>query len=228
MNRFALILILASLPAAFATEPNTRLNQIKQRMEASTETFHDLMETSDNGVPRWVIERAQCAVIVPSVKKGAFFVGAHYGKGFVLCRTASGWSAPFSVRIEGGSFGLQFGGGEVDAVLFVMNRDGMRDLMKSRFTLGLEAGAMAGPVGRTSVAETDALMRAKILSYSRSHGVFAGIALNGATLRPDDADNVSLYGKDATPQRILNGAYPATPSAQPLIAMLGRYPERTR
>jgi len=149
------------------------------------------------------------------MKKGAFFVGGQYGKGFVNCRHASGtgWGAPAAERIEGGSFGLQVGGEATDVVLLVMNRRGMENLTKSKFTLGGDASVAAGPVGRSSTAQTDASMTAEILSWSRAKGVFAGISVSGATLRGDEDTNKELYGKKLTTQEIIMTGKVAPPAA---------------
>jgi lipid-binding SYLF domain-containing protein len=160
------------------------------------------------------------------MKKAGFIVGGRYGVGVASCRKPDnklGWTAPSTVRIEGGSFGLQIGGGEVDVVLMVMNARGAEKLMKSEFTLGGEASAMAGPVGRSAKASTDAYMHAEILSYSRSRGLFAGVELAGATLRSDDDANKVLYGRSIAHEDILKGKAGKTPlAAQPLIARLNR------
>jgi lipid-binding SYLF domain-containing protein len=162
---------------------------------------------------------------VPSVKKAGFIVGGQYGVGVALCRNPQGrgWTAPSTVKVEGGSFGLQIGGGETDIVMMVMNESGANKLMKSQFTLGGEGAVMAGPVGRQATAETDALLRAEILSYSRSRGLFAGVALKGSTLRAEDSSNEKIYGKKVKHEDILHGRVPATDAAKPLIATLNKY-----
>jgi SH3 domain-containing YSC84-like protein 1 len=164
-------------------------------------------------------------VIVPGVKKAAFIVGAEFGRGFIMCRAASGfgWSAPASVKVEGGSFGFQIGGSETDAVMLVMNKRGAEKLLSSKFTLGADASVAAGPVGRTSSADTDLEMQAEILTYSRARGVFAGIALNGATLRPDQEANAELYGGRLTNREILRGTTASTVGGTELAADLTRY-----
>ena len=221
------ITLLAASAIASAAEPGP--SEAQKRLTAASDAFTEIMAAPDKGIPRWVLERAHCAVIVPAVKEGAFIFGAKYGKGVMSCRRAGGgWSAPSTVRIEGGSFGLQIGGGEVDAVLMVMNEQGKKKLLKSQFTLGGEAGAMAGPVGRSTKAETDALMHAKILSYSRSRGVFAGVAIEGGTLRVDNSDNQKLYGRSLTPTEIVNGRVATPREGQPLIAQLGKYSWREK
>jgi lipid-binding SYLF domain-containing protein len=168
-----------------------------RRLEAAAGILAEVMGTPDKSIPQGLLDKAQCAVIIPSLKKGAFIVGAKYGKGYVTCRKQSGvgWSAPGTVKIEGGSFGFQIGGSETDVIMLVMNERGMRRLLSSKFTLGADASVAAGPVGRTTTAQTDAFMTAEILSWSRSRGVFAGVSLQGATLRQDKDGNRDLYGK---------------------------------
>jgi lipid-binding SYLF domain-containing protein len=199
-------------------------SEAHERLDAAAVVLDEILSAPDGGIPEWVLERAHCAVIVPAAKHGAFLVGAKYGKGVAVCRKqGGGWTAPSTVRMEGGSFGLQLGGGETDAILLVMNEQGKNKLVKSRFTIGAKAGAMAGPVGRSTKAATDALMHAKILSYSRARGVFAGVAFEGGTLRPDSDDNQALYGKSATHAMVLNGQVSPPAEAQRLLAALGRY-----
>jgi lipid-binding SYLF domain-containing protein len=199
-----------------------------RRIEEAREVLEQIMQTPDRGIPQDLLDKAHCLALIPGMKRGAFIVGAQYGVGVALCRHPSGpgWTGPSTVRIEGGSFGLQLGGGEVDIVLLVMNEEGARELMKSEFTLGGDAGAMAGPVGRTITAETDAYMRAKILSYSRSRGVFAGVAVKGSTLRSDDDANRIIYGRSVTHEDILKGKVTPPATARKLIALLNRYSTR--
>ena len=204
-------------------------NDAKDRITDASKVFGEIMAAEDSRVPEWVLERAHCMVIIPSAKQGAFIVGAKYGKGVTLCRReGGGWSAPSATQIEGGSFGFQAGGGEVDYILAIMNAEGKEKLLKNEFTLGAEAGVMAGPIGRAAKAETDAQMRAKILSYSRSRGVFAGIALQGGTLRDDQSDNKAVYGREMTAQEILSGKVPAPAEARELIAQLSKYSWREK
>ena len=196
-----------------------------KRITESANVLSDIMGAKDQGIPQDLLERAQCVGVVPNLKRAGFIVGGKYGKGVVVCRTASGngWSAPSLVRVEGGSVGLQIGAGETDVVFIVMNQRGMDKLMRDKFTVGADASAMAGPVGRSAEARTDAMMRAEILSYSRSRGVFAGISLEGATLRPDGEDNRALYGRDVTQEEVLRGRVQAPASAGPLYAQLNRW-----
>lgn len=179
------------------------------RINVAGEVFTEIMGTPDKGIPDEILKRAQCVGIVPGLKRAGFIVGAKYGKGVLVCRTDAGrWSAPSVVRVEGGSFGLQIGAGETDLVFVVQNRSGEDKLMKDKFTFGGDASAMAGPVGRTAEAQTDAMMHAEILSWSRARGIFAGITLDGSTLRPDSDDNHALYGGDVSQQEILKGTAP--------------------
>jgi lipid-binding SYLF domain-containing protein len=196
------------------------------RISEAARVFQEIMGTPDKGIPQEIIERAKCIVIVPGMKKGGFIVGAQYGKGIITCRdTASqtGWTGISTIRIEGGSFGAQIGGGETDVVMMVMNEEGMRKLAKSEFTIGGDVGAMAGPVGRDASANTDAYMTAGILSYSRARGLFAGVTLNGATLRSDDKDNTAIYGKEVRHEDILAGKVKAPAAAEPLYSTLNKY-----
>ena len=201
-----------------------------ERIAEAHTVFHEIMAAPDKAIPQDLLEKAHCIGIIPALKKGAFIVGAQYGVGEVLCRAKgrTGWTGPSTVKIEGGSLGLQIGGGEVDVVFLVMNQRGAEKLMKSEFTLGGEASAMAGPVGRTSAAETDALMRAEILSWSRSRGVFAGVALKGGTLRSDDSANAKIYGRPVKHEDILEGRVPPPKAAASLLATLNRYSFRER
>jgi len=197
--------------------------QTVARLENTVAVFDEVTTMNDRAIPADLLKKAECVVIVPGLKKGAFVVGAKYGRGFVSCRTSTGWSAPAGVRMEGGSFGFQIGGSEVDVVLAVMNRRGVERLLSTKFTLGGEASVAAGPVGRTASAQTDAAMTAEILSWSRSRGVFAGIALEGATLRADSDANLDLYGKRLDTRTIVMGSTQVPEAARPLVERLARY-----
>ena len=197
-----------------------------QRLEDAATVLEEVMSAPDRGIPQDLFNRANCVVIVPGLKKAAFFFGARYGKGYVSCRneTKTGWSAPATIRIEGGSFGLQLGATETDLILLVMNRTGADRLMTSKFTLGGTAQAAAGPLGRQATAETDALMTAEMLSYSRSRGIFAGISLEGATLRQDLDANKSLYGSRLTTKEIVRDPnVKPTPAGKKFVATLEQY-----
>jgi SH3 domain-containing YSC84-like protein 1 len=177
------------------------------RLKASAKVMKEVMATPDKSIPQELLQSSQCVVIIPGMMKGAFGIGAEYGKGFILCRQASGngWSAPGAIMVEGGSFGFQIGGSETDVVMLVMNKGGVEKLLSSKFTLGADASVAAGPVGRTAAADTDLQLHAEILSYSRTRGLFAGIALDGATLRPDEGTNKELYGSQVTNKEIVTG-----------------------
>lgn len=202
-------------------EPAKRLN------DAAT-VFSEVMTAPDKGIPQEMLEHAHCIVIVPDLKTGAFIVGGKYGKGYLSCRNkvGPGWSAPGTVRIEGGSVGFQIGGSSTDLIMLVMNARGADKLLDSKFTLGAEGSVAAGPVGRTATAQTDAQMHADILSWSRSQGLFAGLALEGATLRQDLDDNKTIYGKALHNRQIVTIKRPIPAAAARLIDMLNRYSAR--
>ena len=191
---------------AFAADREVKVDD---RLDASADTLTDMMHASDHGIPRDLLDKAKCVVVVPGMKKAGFIFGAKYGRGFATCRRegGSGWSAPAAMQVEGGSFGFQIGASETDVALLVMNDGGMKHLLSDKFTLGGEATVAAGPLGRDAAAQTDAEMHAEMLSYSRARGLFAGISLEGATLAPDPATNRELYGHDVTNREILTGNF---------------------
>lgn len=198
-----------------------------QRLNDAADVMNEIMATPDKGVPEDLLNKSACVIVVPGLKKGAFIVGAKYGKGFFVCRKERrGWSAPAAVRVEGGSFGFQIGGSETDVVMLVMNQGGVKKLLASKFTLGADASVAAGPVGRDSSAQTDAQMHAEMLTYSRSRGIFAGISLQGATLRPDDDWNEELYGKKLSNEDIVLGTTAAPVGARRFLATLNKYSGR--
>jgi lipid-binding SYLF domain-containing protein len=201
-----------------------------KRLDEAAAVFSEIMATPDKGIPQDLLEKAHCIVIVPDLKTGAFIVGGKFGKGYVSCRNTSGagWSAPGTVRIEGGSVGFQIGGSSTDLIMLVMSERGSDKLLSSKFTLGAEGSVAAGPVGRTATAQTDAQLHADILSWSRSQGLFAGLALEGATLRQDLDDNATLYGKKLENRNIVTGGVRAPKAAAKLIALLNQYSSRER
>ena len=220
----ALLMMGAVLPVvAKEPEPFARLRE-------SAAVFSEIMATPDKGIPQDLLEKAHCIVIVPGLKKGAFIVGGEFGKGFISCRGPQdrGWSAPAAIRMEGGSFGFQIGASDTDVVMLVMNDRGADRLLSSEFTLGGEADIAAGPVGRSATAQTDAMMRAEILSWSRSRGVFAGIALKGATLREDLNSNEKMYHRRMENREVVTKGV-ATPAAgRRLHELLSRYSFREK
>jgi len=200
-----------------------RADTARERLRDATEIFNEIMGTPDKGLPQDLLTKAHCIVIVPGLKSAAFVVGGKYGRGFTLCRKeGSGWGAPSAVRVEGGSFGFQIGASSTDVVMLIMNERGMRRLLEDKFTLGAEASVAAGPVGRSTTAQTDAQLSAEILSWSRSKGLFAGIALTGATLRNDPDENQELYGRRLHNKEILLQDVKPPAEAQPLISALNR------
>jgi lipid-binding SYLF domain-containing protein len=204
-------------------------DSVKRLTEASA-VFSEIMAAPDKGIPQDMLANSHCIVIVPGMKTAAFLVGGKYGKGYLSCRNKSGvgWSAPGTVRIEGGSVGFQIGGSETDLIMLVMNERGADKLLSSKFTLGAEGSVAAGPVGRTATAQTDAQMHAEILSWSRSQGLFAGLALEGATLRQDLDDNAELYGKRLENREIVTTSVRTPKVAAKLINLLNKYSARER
>ncbi len=210
------VVLAGSLPAS---------NSAVQRAGKAAEALEEIMATSDRSIPQDLLSKSHCIVIVPGLIKGGFILGAKYGKGFLSCRgpEGKGWTPPTSIRIEGGSVGFQIGGTKTDVILLVMNARGKDKLLSSKFTIGGDAAAAAGPVGRTARAQTDIQMRAEILSYSRSRGVFAGVSLEGATLRPDEDEDLTLYGQRVDRREILDGKVEAPPGIEPLMATLNKH-----
>jgi lipid-binding SYLF domain-containing protein len=199
-----------------------------KRLDEAATVFSEVMAAPDKGIPQEMLEHAHCIVIVPDLKTAAFVVGGKYGKGYISCRNkvGPGWSAPGTVRIEGGSVGFQIGGSSTDLIMLVMNARGADKLLSSKFTLGAEGSVAAGPVGRTATAQTDAQMHADILSWSRSQGLFAGLALEGATLRQDLDDNASIYGKRLENREIVSNKRRVPAMAAKLIDLLNKYSAR--
>ena len=221
MRKLAFGLLFCSSAVLFAADT------AQERLTDATNVFNEIMATPDKGVPQELLETAHCIIIVPGMKQAALGIGAKWGRGYAVCRqNRAGWSAPAAIRVEGGSFGFQIGGSSTDIVMLLMNERGMRRLLEDKVTLGAEATVAAGPVGRQTAASTDVQMSAEILSYSRSKGLFAGIALHGATLRPDNDVNEELYGTKLTNREILMGGQKPPAGAMELITALGRYSPR--
>jgi len=218
-----LIALIALSGAAFAQS-----NKEDARLKLAADVIKDVMAIKDKAIPQELLDKAECAVIVPGMKKGAFIVGAKFGRGYFTCRQNDGvgWKSPAAIRIEGGSLGFQIGGAEVDVILLVMNKRGAERLLSSKFTMGGEASVAAGPVGRGSSAQTDGKLTAEILSYSRQRGVFAGISLQGATLREDMDSNKALYGQRLTSKEVFEKNPAAPAAAAELLQELNRYSSR--
>ena len=223
------VAILALFSFAFAVSVPVRAQDAAmtpdKRLENATASIQEVMNAPDKGIPRDLYNKARCIVIIPDVLKAAFIFGGKYGRGFVSCRrdTTGRFGTPASIRIEGGSYGLQIGGSSTDVYMLIMNKGGMRKLLSDKFTIGGEAQATAGPVGRNTSANTDILLHSEIISWSRSRGLFAGVSLEGSTLRPDNSENEKLYGEKISNRRILSGEAPTPPAAKPLVAELNRY-----
>jgi lipid-binding SYLF domain-containing protein len=216
-----LVLVLC-LPAVLAAGNKTSRSDDVNRLRRATEVFHEIMSTPDKGIPQDLLDKASCVAIVPGVTKGGIGLGGAYGRGVVLCRGDRGsWSPPAFITVEGGSAGLQLGLERIDLVMLIMNREGMDKLLGDKFTIGGDASVAAGPVGRHTSADTDIKMSAQILTYSRAKGLFGGLALNGAVVKPDNEANRSFYGKDVTARAILmEHAVPMPPEARPLANAL--------
>jgi lipid-binding SYLF domain-containing protein len=212
----------ALAPAVFAA------TEADKRLDAAADLLTDMMQASDKGIPQDLMDRSQCVILVPGLKKAAFGIGAKFGRGFAVCRRASGtgWTAPAAIRVEGGSVGFQIGASEQDVLLLVTNESGMKRLLADKFTVGAEATAAAGPVGRDASAQTDAVMRAEMLSYSRSRGLFAGISLQGATMRPDVDANEEMYGTKLENKAILTGDVAPPAAAAKLETLLNKNSSR--
>jgi lipid-binding SYLF domain-containing protein len=195
---------------------------------SATEDLEQLLSASDRGVPRDLLSKASCVIVIPDLKKGGFIVGAEYGRGLFSCRKSNGvgWSAPGFVKIMGGKFGFLIGGAEADVVMLVMNQDGMRHLLSDKFQLGGEASAAAGPVGRNVSAMTDAEMRAEILTYSRQRGIFGGLDLSGSAVLQDADLIYEAYGRRETNKEIVLGGVHTPEMAQPFVRTLARFSSR--
>ena len=218
--------LIAVLCLCFAI-PSFAQDKEDQRLQESYTVLKEILATPDKGIPRDLLDKAECVVVFPSVKKAAFVVGASYGRGVITCRSGQDlrgpWSAPAMFALEGGSVGFQIGGQATDFVLLIMNESGANSVMSSKVKLGGDASVAAGPVGRNTSAETDIVMKAEILSWSRARGVFAGISLAGSTLRSDNDGNKAVYGKELTAKQIVReGEVKPTEAAKPLVDLLDK------
>jgi SH3 domain-containing YSC84-like protein 1 len=193
------------------------------RLQTSSTILSQIMSAPDRAIPDSIMSGAKCIAIIPSSMKASFIFGANYGKGVATCRTEKGWSSPTFFKLTGGSFGFQAGGQASDLVLIIRTDDGMKQLLHSKFKLGADASAAAGPVGRDAQASTDLTMRAQVLTYSRARGLFLGVSLSGGVIKQDDADTQAFYGKDWTYYSLLNGQVPPPKDADVLLNMVERY-----
>lgn len=230
MKTVASLAILCVSLCAFAWADSAEKE--KDRIRDSETVLKDILEAPDKGVPMHVLDGTKCVITIPSVKKAAFIVGGSYGRGVMTCRTGEDfkgpWSAPIMMATESGSVGFQIGGEGTDFVILVLNNDGARTIMKSKVKLGADASVAAGPVGRTAEASTTGSMKAEMLSYSRSRGVFGGVSLSGASLRVDHEANQSLYGEKVTAEQIMKGDVQTPDVAKPLIETVSHATEQSR
>jgi lipid-binding SYLF domain-containing protein len=214
--------------AALVCVPLFAQNDADERIKAATKDLNEMMVASDKGIPQDLLSKASCVIVVPNLKAGGFVIGAEYGRGFFSCRKPSGvgWTAPGSIKLEGGKFGFLIGGKETDLIMLVMNKDGMTHMLSNKFQIGGEASAAAGPVGRSSSAMTDAEMHAEILSYSRSRGVFGGLDLTGSAVLQDEKANEELYGKAMMNKEIVDEHVSVPSVAKPFVHTLDRLSSR--
>ena len=199
------------------------VHKLEARLTAAKATLDEIMSVPDKAVPDGIARKAVCVGVVPGMVKGAFILGAEYGQGVVTCRTGAGWSAPVFIRMAGGSFGFQAGGQGTDLVLVAINEKGFQDLLHDKFKIGGDASAAAGPVGRDAQASTDASMRAELLTWSRSRGVFAGIDLNGISVSQNREDTDQIYGGAHPFNEILHGTVAPPEAAEPFLHAVARY-----
>jgi lipid-binding SYLF domain-containing protein len=216
----ASLCIAAFTASAYAASSRADL---ADRLEKARLVINQLSQTPDSGIPDGIIKQAVCVVVVPSLKKAAFGIGAQYGQGVATCRTGHGWSAPVFLRMAGGSFGFQIGAQGTDLVLVAINSHGLQDLLKSKFKIGGDAAAAAGPVGRNAQASTSLNMSAELLTYSRSKGVFAGISLDGTSVSQNQDDTNEFYGGSHSFHQILAGEVPVPGAARPFVRTIARY-----
>jgi len=223
MKKILLLLMVVSLcTVTFAADEKEETKAV-ERIKAAGTVLDEIESAPDAGIPEEVLGSAECVAVVPSMIKGGFIVGARYGRGVASCRAEKGWSAPAFFTVAGGSFGLQIGGQAVDLVMLIMNKDGMKNLLSSKFKLGADASVAAGPVGRHASADTDWKMRAQVLTYSRARGVFAGLELAGAVIKQDKDSTRDFYGRMVPFKTSLTGTVPAPEGAYPFLSVLAKW-----
>jgi len=221
MKKFLLLTLIISLCSfAFAAGEETK---VTDRIEAAAQVLNDIQGAPDKGIPQEVLGSAECVAVVPSMLKGGFIVGAKYGRGLASCRTDKGWSAPAFFVVTGGSVGFQIGGQAVDLVMLIMNKDGMKHLLSSEFALGADASVAAGPVGRHAEGNTDWKMRAEVLTYSRARGLFAGVSLNGASIKQDKDSTREFYGRMVPFKTSLTGEIESPAGANAFLGALAKW-----
>jgi lipid-binding SYLF domain-containing protein len=222
-SKYLLVLSICSLFIGMSWAADKEQSDIAKRIDASAQVLNEIMATPDKAIPDKVMRDAKCIAVIPSMVKIAVGFGGNHGKGVATCRTESGWSAPAPITITGGSWGLQLGGQAVDIVMVVTNEDGMQHLLSSKFKLGADASAAAGPVGRDAAADTDVKMRAEVLTYSRARGLFAGVDLSGAAITQDKDETRLLYGSFVPFADILGGRVRPTGVSEPFLAAVRKY-----
>ena len=215
--------VLVTVFAAAAMAEDEDQPKAVERVKAAATVLDEIEGAPDQGIPEEVLGSAECVAVVPSMLNGGFIVGARYGRGVASCRTPKGWSAPAFFTVAGGSFGLQIGGQAVDLVMLIMNQNGMKNLLSSKFKLGADASAAAGPVGRHASADTDWKLRAQVLTYSRSRGIFAGLELTGASITQDKNSTRDFYGHMVPFKTSLTGTIDPPPTAYPFLETLAKW-----
>lgn len=227
MKRFILLLCAVTLVASqgFADSNDSKL---VERLNAASQVITEIESIPASAIPSSIMAKATCVAVIPGYKKAAFVFGGSYGQGVVTCRTNHGWSAPAFIQMAGGSWGLQIGGQSTDLVLIAVNKRGMEDLLKTKFKIGGDAAASAGPVGRNAAAATNLTLKSELLTYSRSQGIFAGIDLNGAVVNQNTNDTRTFYGHDVPFQTILDGKVPTPPSARKFVATVAKYAKESK
>ncbi len=217
-SRFVVLLLVLSMTAPLMASKRDQV----ERIENAGYVMDEILSIPE-GIPGDLLKKAECVVVIPSMKKAALGIGGNYGRGCIVCRIKDTWSPPVMASIKGGSWGLQIGGSSTDVVLLIMNRKGIDRLLQSKFTIGVDGSAAAGPKGRTAAAATDAQMRAEMLCYARSRGLFAGVSISGSVLKPDRDDNEDLYGRRVNEKKLLLEGGPVPASAKDLIQLLSKY-----
>src|ERR1700729_3135270 len=229
MKNFVLLAVAVCVLAgssALAADDQSKDTKTVDRVQAAGDVLNDIQAAPDTGIPTEILSKAECVAVVPSMLKGGFIVGAKYGRGIASCRTPKGWSAPAFFTIGGGSFGLLIGGQASDLVMLIMNKGGMDHLLASQFKLGADASAAAGPIGRHAAADTDWKMRAEVLTYSRSRGLFAGLELSGAVIKQDKDSTRDFYGRMVPFKTSLTGAVEAPKNAYPFLSSLAKWAQQ--
>src|SRR5256712_3578759 len=223
MKRFLAVCVLLCVATAALADESDDEHKAEDRLKAAASVVDEIMAAPDKGIPEEVMGSAECVAVVPSLLKGGFIVGGRYGRGVASCRTPKGWSAPAFFTVKGGSVGLQIGGQAVDLIMLIMNQDGMRNLLSSKFKLGADASVAAGPVGRHASADTDWKLQAQVLSYSRARGAFAGLELSGAAIKQDKDSTREFYNRMVPFKTALTGTIDAPANAYPLLSTLAKW-----